>query len=209
MKNGFIDLCFISVRNIPPNISCFPRRLQDVFKTSSRRLPRRLQDVFKTCLQDVLQLCLQDVFSTSSPRRMFAGIRVNSEKEVNNTLPFLDVLFIRNWDHIHTTVFRKETNNDLYLYWNAFTSISWKREILRTLVNRACIICSDKHSLQQELKHIQRAFHIQNCYPMGVIKPVSKKVKQNKMILANTQIDAPLQTTNNVRTYVAVCWSLR
>ena len=44
---------------------------------------------------------------------------------------------------------------------------------------------------------------------MGVIKPVSKKVKQNKMILANTQIDAPLQTTNNVRTYVAVCWSLR
>ena len=197
---------------------------QDVFKTFSRRLQDVFQDVFKTCLQDVLQLCLQDVledkkmlhwrrlqdvFSTSSPRRMFAGIRVNSEKEVNNTLPFLDVLFIRNWDHIHTTVFRKETNNDLYLYWNAFTSISWKREILRTLVNRACIICSDKHSLQQELKHIQRAFHIQNCYPMGVIKPVSKKVKQNKMILANTQIDAPLQTTNNVRTYVAVCWSLR
>ena len=44
---------------------CAPRRLQDVFKTSSRRLPRRLQDVFKTCLQDVLQLCLQDVFKTS------------------------------------------------------------------------------------------------------------------------------------------------
>ena len=220
MKNGSIDLCFISVRNIPPNISCFPRRLQDVFKTSSRRLPRRLQNVFKTSSRRVCKKScnyvfktssrrLQDVFSTSSPRRMFAGIRVNSEKEVSNTLPFLDVLFIRNWDHIHTTVFRKETNNDLYLYWNAFTSISWKREILRTLVNRACIICSDKHSLQQELKHIQRAFHIQNCYPMGVIKPVSKKVKQNKMILANTQIDAPLQTTNNVRTYVAVCWSLR
>ena len=28
---------------------------------------------------------------------------------------------------------------------------------------------------------------------MGVIKPVSKKVKQNKMILANTQIDAPFK----------------
>ena len=68
----------------PANISCFPRRLQDVFsislfvfqdllKTTPRRLQdifairvpktssRRLQDVFKTCLQDVLQLCLQDV----------------------------------------------------------------------------------------------------------------------------------------------------
>ena len=76
---------------------------QDVFKTSWRglqrntfRLPRRLQDVFKTspktCFQDVFHLCLQDVFKTSSrhlgrqkksytedvfstswPRRMFAG----------------------------------------------------------------------------------------------------------------------------------------
>ena len=47
---------------------------------------------------------------------------------------------------------------------------------------------------------------------MGVIKPVIKEVKQNKMILANTQIDAPLENTNNVRItlpYVAVCWSLR
>ena len=42
--------------NIPANISCFPRRLQDVFKMSSRRIcntsskasSRRLQDVFKT-----------------------------------------------------------------------------------------------------------------------------------------------------------------
>ena len=88
------------VESNPANISCFPRRLQDVFairfpKTSSRHLqdvlktsPRRLQDVFKTCLQDVLQLRFQDilkvkkmlhwrrlkdVFSTSSPRQMFAG----------------------------------------------------------------------------------------------------------------------------------------
>ena len=43
------------------------------------------------------------------------NIKFTYEKEVNNTLPFLDVLFIRNSDHIHTTVYRKETNNDLYL----------------------------------------------------------------------------------------------
>ena len=72
----------------PANISCFPRRLQDVFsislfvfqdllKTTPRRLQdifairvpktssRRLQDVFKTCLQEVVQLCLQDVLESS------------------------------------------------------------------------------------------------------------------------------------------------
>ena len=63
---------------------------QDVFNTYLQYVfLKRLQDVFKTCLQDVLQLCLQDafktswktkkcytedVFSTSSPRRMFAGL---------------------------------------------------------------------------------------------------------------------------------------
>ena len=44
------------------------------------------------------------------------NIKFTYEKEVNNTLPFLDVLFVRNSDHIHTTVYRKETNNDLYLH---------------------------------------------------------------------------------------------
>ena len=47
------------------------RRLQDVFKTSSRRLAktssRHLQDVFKTSskrLQDVSQIRLEDIFKT-------------------------------------------------------------------------------------------------------------------------------------------------
>ena len=93
----FQDVFKTSWRGLQRNTFRLPRRLQDVFairlpKLSSRRLARRLQDVFKTCLQDVLHLCLQDVFKTSSrhlgrqkksytedvfstswPRRMFAG----------------------------------------------------------------------------------------------------------------------------------------
>ena len=44
------------------------------------------------------------------------NIKFIYEKEVNKTLSFLNVLFIRKSDHIHTTVYRKETNNDLYLH---------------------------------------------------------------------------------------------
>ena len=40
------------------------------------------------------------------------NIKLTYEKEVNNTPPFLDVLFIRNSDHIYTNVYRKETNTD-------------------------------------------------------------------------------------------------
>ena len=71
-------------------------------------------------------------------------IKFTYEKEVNNTLPFLYILFIRNSDHIQTIVYRKETKNDLYLHWHVFAPISWKRATLRTLVNRAYIICCER-----------------------------------------------------------------
>ena len=45
---------------------------------------------------------------------MLPNIKFTYEKEVNNTLPFLDILFIRNSGHIHTTVYKKEAKNDLY-----------------------------------------------------------------------------------------------
>ena len=60
-----------------------------------------------------------------------------NEKEYNGQLPSLDVLFIRNGTHLDTTVYRKDAHNDLYLHWVAFALVSWKRETLKTLVNRA------------------------------------------------------------------------
>ena len=63
----------------PANISCFPRRLQDVFvirlrKTSSRRL----QDVFarRLAIMSSRRFGTQKnvTLKTSSPRRMFAGL---------------------------------------------------------------------------------------------------------------------------------------
>ena len=63
------------------------------------------------------------------------NIKCSYETKVNKTLPFLDVLFIRKSDPIYTTVYGKETNNDLYLHWHAFTPISCKREKPITLVN--------------------------------------------------------------------------
>ena len=134
-----------------------------------------------------------------APESFHPNIKFTYEKEVNNTLPFLDVLFIRNSNHIHTTVYRKETNNDLYLHWHAFTPISWKRGTIRTLVNRAYVICSDNNYLQQELKHLERVFHIQNGYPLWIIKQIMKEVKQNKRSLVTAQNDTPLQNTNNDR----------
>ena len=52
------------------------------------------------------------------------NINLTYEKENNSQLPFLDVLFIRNGTHLDTTVYQKDTHNDLYLHWDAFAPVS-------------------------------------------------------------------------------------
>ena len=43
------------------------------------------------------------------------NIKFTYEPQNKNRLPFLDVLLIRDHDKINTTVFRRDTHNDLYL----------------------------------------------------------------------------------------------
>ena len=57
------------------------------------------------------------------------NIKFTYEAESNNTLPFLDVLAIRKNKSIETTVYRKPTNNDIYLNWNSFSPKSWINEV--------------------------------------------------------------------------------
>ena len=109
------------------------RRLQDVFKTFSRRLLRCLSDVLQLCLQDVLEdkknvalktssRRLQDVFSTSSPRRMFAG-------SVMGISPFLPKLPQNS--RPHQLPQKKQGTRCLLLitnpskFWSSFTMCYW------------------------------------------------------------------------------------
>ena len=67
------------------------------------------------------------------------NIKFTYEQENNNRLPFLDVLFIRDDEEINITVFRKDTYNDIYLHWDLFSRISWKRVTLKSLIRYALI----------------------------------------------------------------------
>ena len=55
------------------------------------------------------------------------NIQFTFEEEGKGTLPFLDILIQRNGNSIMTTIFRKPTNNAIYLNWNAFAPDTWKR----------------------------------------------------------------------------------
>ena len=47
------------------------------------------------------------------------------EEQVNNMISFLDVLLIRKPDGMDLAVFRKKTNTNLYVNWDAFAPETW------------------------------------------------------------------------------------
>ena len=117
------------------------------------------------------------------------NIKFTYEQENNNRLPFLDVLFIRDNEKINTTVFRKDTYNDLYLHWDSFSPISWKRGTLKSLISRAYMICSNQSFLEKELKHLKNSFHKKNGYPMWMINQVMETVKETNNTETTTGLE--------------------
>ena len=69
------------------------------------------------------------------------NIQFTYEAESNKLLPFLNVLIIRKDNSSGTTVYRKPSNNNIYLNWNLFSTKSWKRGTLRTIIKIANVIC--------------------------------------------------------------------
>ena len=115
------------------------------------------------------------------------------EKENNSQLPFLDALFIRNGTHLDTTVYRQDNHNDLYLHWDAFTPARWKCGTLRTLVNRAYLVCSNKELLHKELAYLKSVFLKKNGYPLSTVKQLIKEIEEKQKQKKVTQISVTEQ----------------
>ena len=81
------------------------------------------------------------------------SLKFTSEKEINQSLPFLDVLVTKSTNNFTTSVYRKATFIGEYIRWNSFGPKTRKTNLITTLIHRAFKICS-KSSLQQELDTI-------------------------------------------------------
>ena len=71
------------------------------------------------------------------------NIELTYKMEENGKIAFLDVLLIRNNNILKTTVYRKKTQNGVYLYWRPFAPPTWKRSTLRSIITRAYRIYSN------------------------------------------------------------------
>ena len=75
-------------------------------------------------------------------------------------------------DKVLRRVYRKPTNRDTYIHWNSFASIQWKHSILKILVYRLYLRCSNDHYLTLELKYLWKVFKLYNNYPHWFITQV-------------------------------------
>ena len=50
------------------------------------------------------------------------------------------------------SVYRKSTNNDIYMNYHSFAPRTWKTGTLKSLLERVILICSSEELLNEELR---------------------------------------------------------
>ena len=71
------------------------------------------------------------------------SLRFTIEKDSNSTQLFLDVLEYKEPSCLLTTVYRKPTFTGLYTRWDSFSLKRRKLNLIKTLIHRALVICSE------------------------------------------------------------------
>ena len=109
------------------------------------------------------------------------NIKFTHEFEKDRNIAFLDVMVMRQEDgSVQTGVYRKPTNNSVYIHWNSYAPEQWKVGTLLGMVRRAYDICSNETELHKELNHLKDVFTTTNGYPRNLVSNVMKKVKDEQ-----------------------------
>ena len=116
------------------------------------------------------------------------SISFTSEFEIDNSLPFLDILITKEFGSLSTNVFRKETYTGLGLNYDSYVPYLFKINSIKTLLHRAYNICNSWHNFHCELEKLREYFYI-NCYPKHLIDKQIKRFISNKFNHNQTIVD--------------------
>ena len=108
---------------------------------------------------DILLIYPQNLDLHSIPDRLNnvePSLKFTYEREYNYTLPFLDILFIRNINKLEFKVYRKPTCKKDHIHFYSHHNNDTKRGIIIGFYLRALRICSSKY-LNDEFIHIENS----------------------------------------------------
>lgn len=106
-------------------------------------------------------------------------IKFTMEVEVNNALPFLDVLVMKQGPKLTTKVYRKPTHTGRYLHFKSNHPHHVKRGVVHSLVNRAKVICQDQKDFSKEIRNIRHDLMLSE-YPKEFVDSVLKPSTRNR-----------------------------
>lgn len=100
-------------------------------------------------------------------------IKFTHETERDRRIAFLDVTVYRTPNNtLETSVYRKATDNNIFMNWHSHSPRSWKIGTIKNLVKRAITISSTQVLLKKELDHLTKVFHENNQYPVSVLRSI-------------------------------------
>ena len=109
-------------------------------------------------------------------------IKFTMEKEVNNSINFLDVKITKNSDNsISTSTYRKPTFTGVMLNWNSLTSIKYKKGLISCLLDRSNKICSSEAQKVEEMEDLRNLL-IDNNYPPHIVDNEFKRFEKYKQL---------------------------
>ena len=95
-------------------------------------------------------------------------------------------MFCRKDNKIFCSVYRKSTNNDIYMNWHSFAPKTWKTGAFKSLIESVILICSNEELLNEELKHLEKVFCEKNHFPKWVIHNVMKLKTNTREVISET-----------------------
>jgi phosphohistidine swiveling domain-containing protein len=112
------------------------------------------------------------------------SIKFEIEIENNNFLPFLDVLINKTPTGYETSVYRKPTHTNRYLNFDSNHSMSVKKGIVKSLYDRAKIICSNDNQFTKEKTLLKNVLNANN-YPAEFVNKEIKNIEKGSLLINN------------------------
>ena len=95
------------------------------------------------------------------------------EPMVNNQMPFLDCLVIREGNNLEVKVYKKPTHTGQYIHYTSNVAPNIKASVISTLTRRAKLVCTKNDYLAEELQYIKKTMML-NGYPKSFIEKSKK-----------------------------------
>lgn len=125
-----------------------------------------------------------DVF-LSNLNNLVPSIKFTLESELDNSLPFLDILLIRQGSMLKYKVYRKNTHKNTYVHYFSNHHVNIKTGIFSTMFLRALRVVSPEF-MDEEFKYIMNVGE-ELCYPRHFLE--NCLVKARKCFYNTSQVD--------------------